>query len=63
MQILGVSARMILQVHDELVIEAPLDETDTVLDNVKSIMENAAKLEVPLDADAAVGANWAEAHD
>ena len=59
----NVSARMILQVHDELVIEAPLDETDTVLDNVKSIMENAAKLEVPLDADAAVGANWAEAHD
>ena len=59
----GVSARMILQVHDELVLEAPLDETDTVLDNVKTIMENAAKLAVPLDADAAVGANWAEAHD
>ena len=52
---------MILQVHDELVLEAPLDETDTVLDNVKTIMENAAKLAVPLDADAAVGANWAEA--
>lgn len=57
------SARMILQVHDELVLEAPLDEADTVLKNVKTIMENAAELRVPLDADAAVGANWALAHD
>ncbi len=56
-------ARMILQVHDELVLEVPHGETDRVLDNVKRLMENAAKLYVPLVADAGTGTNWALAHD
>ena len=56
-------ARMILQVHDELVLEVPHGQTDRVLDNVKRLMENAAKLYVPLVADAGIGTNWALAHD
>ena len=56
-------ARMILQVHDELVLEVPHGETDRVLDNVKRLMENAAELYVPLVADAGIGINWALAHD
>ena len=56
-------ARMLLQVHDELVLEAPSENAPQVLENVKSLMENAAQLQVPLIADAATGANWAVAHD
>ena len=56
-------ARMILQVHDELVLEVPHGETDRVLDNIKHLMESAAKLHVPLVADAGIGTNWALAHD
>ncbi len=56
-------ARMLLQVHDELVLEAPVAETQRVLMNVKEIMESAASLQVPLVADAATGENWAVAHD
>ena len=55
--------RMLLQVHDELVLEAPSENAPQVLENVKSLMENAAQLQVPLIADAATGANWAVAHD
>ncbi len=56
-------ARILLQVHDELVLEAPVDQATGVMENVKSLMENAAQLEIPLIADAAIGANWALAHD
>ena len=56
-------ARMLLQVHDELVLEAPTENASQVLENVKSLMESAAQLQVPLIADAATGANWAVAHD
>ena len=56
-------ARMLLQVHDELVLEAPTENAPQVLENVKSLMESAAQLQVPLIADAATGANWAVAHD
>ena len=56
-------ARMLLQVHDELVLEAPSENAPQVLENVKSLMESAAQLQVPLIADAATGANWAVAHD
>ncbi len=57
------SARMILQVHDELVLEAADDEAQTVLENVKAIMERTTELQVPLVADAATGPNWALAHE
>ena len=57
------SSRMIMQVHDELVLEIPESEQQFVCENVKSIMENATKLHVPLIADAGVGLNWAQAHE
>ena len=51
-------ARMLLQVHDELVFEVPTDEMDSVKDLVKHEMENAAELSVPLVVDMGSGANW-----
>jgi DNA polymerase-1 len=57
----GLEAQMLLQVHDELVFEAPLAEVDAVRDLVKREMESAADLLVPLVADVGVGPNWLEA--
>jgi len=53
---------MILQVHDELVFDARLDELDALKELIKDKMESAVKLEVPLIADLGVGNNWLEAH-
>ncbi|MHB1293844.1 MAG: DNA polymerase I [Anaerolineae bacterium] len=53
-------ARMVLQVHDELVLEVPEDEVDRATALVIETMENAYKLDVPLKVDAAVGKNWME---
>jgi len=58
----GVSSRMIMQVHDELVFEVDKSEVDTVRENVIRIMCDAATLLVPLKVDAGVGQNWNEAH-
>ncbi|MFZ3122673.1 MAG: DNA polymerase I [Thermodesulfovibrionales bacterium] len=55
-------ARMILQVHDELLFEAPESELNSVRDMIKREMEGAAKLLVPLRVDIGAGRNWAEAH-
>jgi DNA polymerase-1 len=55
-------ARMLLQVHDELVFEVPEGELDKTADLVRGVMENAAQLDVPLVCDTAAAANWAEAH-
>ncbi len=52
--------RMILQVHDELVLEAPEDELEVVKPLMMGIMSNAFKLDVPLKVDASVGYNWLE---
>ncbi|CAG0997945.1 partial DNA polymerase I, partial [Anaerolineae bacterium] len=57
----GLKARMLLQVHDELVFEAPVEETDAVVAIVRDAMEHAAALSVPLVVDMGVGANWLEA--
>lgn len=57
----GGSARLLLQVHDELVLEAPLDEVASVSALVKACMEGAASLEVPLVVDVGVGDNWLDA--
>ena len=54
-------SRMILQVHDELVIETVESELDRVKEIVRRAMEGAAALKVKLDVDIAVGKNWAEA--
>ena len=55
-------ARLLLQVHDELVLEVPDAEIDETTALVKSTMEHTVKLGVPLVADAGVGVNWGEAH-
>jgi DNA polymerase I len=56
----GFTARMLLQVHDELVFEAPPDEVARLQSLVKNEMENAAQLSVPLLVDIGVGPNWLE---
>ena len=55
------SARMLLQVHDELVFETPPDEADALRALVIGEMEHAAELSVPLVVDVGVGANWVDA--
>ena len=56
------SARLILQVHDELIVECPLDEAERVRALLEREMENAVTLSVPLTAEAHIGHSWAEAH-
>ncbi len=51
-------ARMLLQVHDELVFEVPREDVDAVAAKVKEVMEGAAELSVPLEVDAKIGPNW-----
>ncbi len=58
----GSGARLLLQVHDELVVEAPLARVDEIRAQIIRIMESAAELAVPLRVDSGVGANWDEAH-
>ena len=55
-------ARLILQVHDELIVECPEAEAETVQRLLAEEMENAVHLSVPLTADAHIGHSWAEAH-
>ena len=54
--------KMILQVHDELIFDAPKDEVEKVSELIKSTMEAAMQMDVPLIAEVGVGANWLEAH-
>ena len=62
----GLRARMLLQVHDELVFEAPEEEVDKTMEVARSVMEKAPeptlKLNVPLQVDARAGDNWEAAH-
>lgn len=53
---------MLLQVHDELVFDAFKAEVEEVKQMIKFEMENAFKLEVPLDVEIGEGQNWLEAH-
>ncbi|MED5395664.1 MAG: DNA polymerase I [Pseudomonadota bacterium] len=55
-------ARMLLQVHDELIFEVPTKELDATAEVVRGVMEGAAHLDVPLVVDTGVGDNWDEAH-
>ena len=55
-------ARLLLQVHDELVLEVPEDELAPVEAIVRREMSGAAQLKVPLDVEVGVGHSWAEAH-
>ncbi|MFP3516168.1 DNA polymerase I [Pseudomonas sp. SIMBA_077] len=58
----GLDARVILQVHDELVLEVSEDLVDQVRDEIRVHMSEAATLEVPLVVEVGVGNNWDEAH-
>ncbi|WGV22671.1 DNA polymerase I [Pseudomonas putida] len=58
----GLDARVILQVHDELVLEVREDLVEQVKDEIRQHMSKAAQLDVPLLVEAGIGANWDEAH-
>ena len=58
----GSAARIVLQVHDELVLEVPRDEADRVMQLVSTAMSGAASLSVPLLVEANAGASWLDAH-
>jgi DNA polymerase-1 len=58
----GLRTRMVMQVHDELVLEVPQDELDLVKRKLPELMGGVATLKVPLVAETGVGSNWEEAH-
>lgn len=58
----GLGAKMLLQVHDELIFEVPKKELEDTAALVKSVMESAAHLDVPLVVETGSGPNWDEAH-
>ncbi|MDY6952482.1 MAG: DNA polymerase I [Thermodesulfobacteriota bacterium] len=58
----GLQAKMLLQVHDELVFEVPPEEMERVRELVTSLMEGVYPLRVPLKVDIQAGQNWAEVH-
>ncbi len=59
----GLKARLILQIHDELIVEAPTNEADEAKKILVDCMQNALKLSVPLISDCGTGKNWFEAKD
>jgi DNA polymerase-1 len=64
--IAGLPAKMLLQVHDELLFEVEKGAEDDLINAARDVMENASdpvvKLDVKLTVDAGTGANWAQAH-
>ena len=58
----GLKARLLLQVHDELIVEAPEDEVERVKQLLKEKMEQVVRYSVPLTADVGTGKTWLEAH-
>jgi DNA polymerase-1 len=55
-------SRLIMQVHDELVLEAPEQEVETVRRELPRLMSSVAQLSVPLVVDVGAGPNWDKAH-
>jgi DNA polymerase-1 len=58
----SLAAKLIMQVHDELVLEVPEPELSTVTSNVRELMQSVAQLDVPLVVEVGVGDNWDKAH-
>ena len=58
----GYAARLILQVHDELVVECPMEEADAVSELLQQTMEQIVSLDVPLVAEVSRGKDWDAAH-
>jgi len=57
-----IGTRMIMQVHDELILEVPDEELSQVRERLPELMCGVASLKVPLVAEVGAGANWEEAH-
>ena len=55
-------AKLILQVHDELILDTPKDEIDKIISLITDSMMGAANLDVPLEIDIGIGDNWDQAH-
>jgi len=55
-------SKMVMQVHDELVLEVPQDELEQVREKLPQLMSGVARLKVPLVAEVGIGSNWEEAH-
>ena len=58
----GLDARIVLQIHDELLVEAREDCAEQVRQLLQDTMKQAADLAVPLEVDAHIGKSWLEAH-
>jgi DNA polymerase I len=58
----GLRSRLLLQVHDELLFEAPVEEAEALASVARWVMESAATLSVPLVVETGAGRTWAEAH-
>ena len=58
----GLQSKLLLQVHDELILEVPEAELSLVREKLPQLMAGVAELKVPLLAEVGVGANWDEAH-
>ena len=56
-------ARLILQIHDELIIESPIEEADRAEQILREAMQGAAELKVPLQVDIGKGKSWFDAKD
>jgi DNA polymerase-1 len=56
----GLSAQMLLQIHDELLLELPEKELDATAKVVRQVMEEAVNLKIPLVIDLSAGPNWGE---
>jgi DNA polymerase-1 len=57
----GLNAKILMQVHDELLVECPAGEADKVAATLKREMENAVEIDVPLIAETGIGDNWMDA--
>ena len=57
------NAQILLQVHDELLLECPESELEKTIQVTQEVMEGAYQLSIPLETDAAVGKNWGEMRD
>ncbi len=62
MQQLQLKTKLILQIHDELLFESPIDEVELATQLIKTTMENSPKLIVPLIVETKVGDNWINMH-
>jgi len=61
MEVEGLNAKLILQIHDELIVECPEGEAEAVKRILKAEMENAVSYSVPLEVDANIGKSWSDA--